>query len=133
MHVIRTESDLQALEDPDLRALIRLRIEDTAEYVDHFSELVFFVIVEPGDDIVDRATPAIGFSPLVNRFDGAEYGSSDFTPSWDVLEEHAGFFELVYVTSDDGSGVTVFVTKSEGVSAELLAMCRRFAPSEAPS
>ena len=43
MHVIRTESDLQALEDPDLLELIRRRIADTAEYVDHFSELVFWI------------------------------------------------------------------------------------------
>ena len=132
MHVIRTESDLQVLEDPDLRDLIRLRIEETVDCVDHFSELVTFFVVEPGD-FMERITAALGFSPLVNRFDGAEYGSTDFTPSWDVLEEHAGFFELVYVLSDDGSGVTVFVTKAEGVSAELLAMCRQFAPSEAAS
>ncbi len=36
--------------------------------------------------------------------------------------------ELVYVLSDDGSGVTVLVSKAEGVSADLLSMCREFAP-----
>lgn len=125
MHVIRTESDLQALEDPDLLALIHLRIADTAEYVDHFSELVFFVIVEPGDDMttVDKA---LGFSLLANRFDGIAFCEPGFTPSWDVLEEHAGYYELVYVLSDDGQGVTVFVTRAEGVSPELLSMCRQF-------
>ena len=122
MYVICTESDLQGLEDPNLLALTRRRIEETAEYVDHFSELVFFVIVEPGDSL-DRVTSALGFAVMANRFDGTEYGTANFTPSWDVLEEHADFFELVYVTSDDGSGVTVFVTKSEGVSAELLTAC----------
>ena len=129
MHVIRTESDLQALEDPDLLDLISQRIADTAEYVDHFSELVFFVIVEPGDDIT-AVDASLGFSLLVNRFDGIAFGEPGFTPSWDVLEEHAAYYELVYVLSDDGQGVTVFVTRAEGVSAELLAMCREFTTSE---
>lgn len=128
MHVIRTESDLLALEDPNLLALIRRRIADTAEYVDHFSELVFFVIVEPGDNTAVDAS--LGFSLLVNRFDGIAFGEPGFTPSWDVLEEHAAYYELVYVLSDDGQGVTVFVTRAEGVSAELLAMCREFTTSE---
>lgn len=129
MHVIRTESDLQALEDPDLLDLIRRRIADTAEYVDHLSELVFFVIVEPGDDIA-AVGDALGFSLLANRFDGIAFGEPGFTPSWDVLDEHAGFYELVYVLSDDGQGVTVFVAKAEGVLAELLAMCRELTTSE---
>ncbi len=125
MHVIRTESDLQALEDPDLLELIRRRIADTAEYVDHFSELVFFVIVEPGDDIT-AVDASLGFSLLANRFDGIHFGAPGFAPSWDVLEEHTGFYELVYVLSDDGQGVTVFVTRAEGVLPDLLAMCRQF-------
>lgn len=130
MHVIRTESDLQTVEDAGLLDLIRRRIADTAEYVEHFSDLVFFVIVEP-DDGMELVASAIGFSPLTNRFDGTRFGEPGFTPSWEVLEEHVGHYELVYVLSDDGQGVTVFVTKAEGVSAELLSMCRQFAPLEA--
>lgn len=130
MYVIRTESDLQELEGGDLLELIHRRIADTAEFADHFSELVSFVIVEPCDD-AEHLALAIGFSPLVNRFDGTCFGEPGFTPSWDVLEEHAGFYELTYVLSDDGRGVTVFVTRAEGVSPALLAMCRQFATSEA--
>lgn len=130
MHVLRTESDLHALEDPELLDLIRQRAADTAEFVDTFGELVFFVVVRPGDDIA-AVNDALGFPVMVNRFDGTTFGEPGFTPSWDVLEEHVGFYELVYVLSDDGQGVTVFVTKKEGVSAELLTMCRQFAPLEA--
>ena len=129
MHVMRTDSDLQALEDPELLNLIRRRTADTAEYVDHFSELVFFVIVEPGDDIA-AVDDALGFPLMVNRFDGIPFGKPGFTPSWDVFEEHAGFYELVYVLSDDGQGVTVFVAKADGVSPELLSMCRQFSALE---
>ena len=130
MHVIRTESDLRALEDLYLLALIRQRIADTAEFVDTFGELVFFVVVQPGDDIA-AVDVALGFPVMANRFDGTTFGKPGFTPSWDVLEEHAGFYELVYVLSDDGSGVTVFVSKTDGVSPELLSMCRQFADARA--
>ena len=33
MRILRTESDLEALEDPDLLALIHQRIEEATEYV----------------------------------------------------------------------------------------------------
>lgn len=130
MHVIRTDSDLDAVEDPELQALIRQRISETAEYVDHFSELVYFVIVQPGDDIAD-IDEALGFPILSNRFDGIHFGQAGITPSWDVLAEHAGWFELVFVTGDDGNGVTLFVSRTQGTPAELLTMCRAYAVAEA--
>jgi hypothetical protein len=130
MHVIRSEFDLQALEDPDLLYLIRQRIADTAEFVDTFGELVFFVAVRPGDDIA-ALDDAMGFRVMANRFDGVAFGEAGFAPSWDVLEEHPGFYELIYVLSDNGAGVTVFVAKADGVSPQLLSMCRQFANAEA--
>jgi hypothetical protein len=130
MHVIRTDSDLEALENPELQALIRQRIADTAEYVDHFSELVYFVIVEAGDDITD-VDASLGFTVMANRFDGIRFGQVGFMPSWDVMAEHAGWFELVYVLSDDGNGVTVFVSRTQGTPPELLVMCRAYAVVEA--
>ncbi len=130
MHVIRTETDLDALEDPELQALIRQRISETAEYVDHWSELVFFVVVQPGDHFTD-VDEALGFTVMANRFDGIPFGQAGFTPSWEVLAEHPGWFELVYVLGDDGNGVTVFVSRTQGTPLELLAMCRSFAAVEA--
>ncbi len=132
MHVIRTDSDLESLEDPELLALVRQRITDTAEYVDHFSELVYFVIVEAGD-VIAAVDAALAFPVMANRFDGIPFGAPAFTPSWDVLAEHPGWFELVYVLSDDGNGVTLFVSKAEGVPVALLAMCRAYAVVETDS
>ena len=134
MHVIRTDADLEALEDPELLCLIHRRITECVEYVAHFSELVHFVVVQPGDAVTD-IDAALGFPILANRFDGVPYGADGFTPSWDVLAEHTGWFELVYVLSDDGCGVTVFVSKSAGKTedgpAELQAMCRAYAAAVA--
>ncbi len=137
MHVIRTDSDLDAVEDLELQALVRQQISNITEYVDHFSELVYFVIVQPGDDVAD-IDEALGFPVMANRFDGIPFGAPAFTPSWDVLAEHPGWFELVYVLSDDGNGVTMFVSRTQGsaeaaknIPADLLAMCRAYAVVEA--
>ena len=130
MHVIRTESDFQALEDADLLALIHQRITEALEYVNDFGDLVFFVVVQPGDDIAD-VDAALGFPVMANRFDGTAFGELGFAPSWDVLEEHAGHYLLTYVLADDGQGVTLFVPRTGCVSPTLLAMCRQFTPLEA--
>lgn len=129
MHIVRTESDLSAVSDHQLLALIRLRISETREYVDDFGELVLFVLVQAGDAVA-TVDCALGFPVLVNRFTGIPLGQPGFTPSWDVLQEHVGHFELVYVLGDDGSGVTMFVSKAEGASSELLAMFRQYGTSQ---
>ncbi len=126
MLTVHDACDLDRVQDAEVRSLIDRRVEDLAEYVDHFSELVFFVIVESGDSIA-AVDSALGFSVLANRFDGIAYGEPDFTPSWDVLEEHVGCYEMVFVLSDDGSGVTLFILKADGVPSQLLALCATFA------
>lgn len=130
MQVIRTDADVDAIKDPELWSLILRRIAEAAEYVDHFSDLVLFVVIEVGD-AVDCADATLGFSLLVNRFDGVPYGSPGFTPSWDVLAEHAGYYEFVFVLGDDGAGVDVFLSKQAGAPEQLLAMCRLYAVVEA--
>ena len=131
MQVLRGLTAIGRVSDPEVRGLIELRIRELSEFSeDVFADLVFFVVVEPGDSIGD-VDSALGFPILNNRFDGTRFGDPGFTPSWEVLEEFAGFYELVYVLGDDGHGVTVLVAKADGVSAELLAMCREYAPSKA--
>ena len=57
----------------------------------------------------------------------ARFGSPAFAPSWELLEEHPRFYEIVYILSDDGFGVEVFVPKRADVPQELLAMCAAYA------
>ena len=130
MKVICSESNVDDIESPALRALIHRRTEEAAEYVEQFSELVYFVVVEGGDSI-EAIDVALGFPVLVNRFDGVPFGDPGFLPSWEVLAEHPDWYELVYVLSDDGAGVVVIVNKDRGAPAALLAMCRQYAVVEA--
>ena len=109
MQIIRTQEDASTITDPELRHLIARVYESVIE----FPEILCFVLlVETGDSIA-TLDAQLGF-PILN------------TPR-DILEEHAGFFEILFVISDDGSGVEVFVPKTEGIAPDLLAMCAQFA------
>ncbi|OAO01441.1 hypothetical protein A8B75_15005 [Sphingomonadales bacterium EhC05] len=61
--------------------------------------------------------------------DGARYGHPDFTPSWEWVEKHNGWFEAVFIISDDGFGVNLFVqNEPEASDADSLrAMFREYA------
>ncbi len=92
----------------------------------------YFIVIEAGDSL-DALDAQLGFSILSNRFDGTLYGHPDFSPCFELLEEHASCYEMVFVLSDDGYGVEVFIPK-EGAPAALLALCQRYAiPAQEPS
>ncbi len=115
--------DIDKVADPELREFLHQRLRDIEPY--SLSELGYILLVEPGDPI-EAIDKQLGFSILGNRWDGTRWGDPTFTPSWEVMEEHHGYFELVYVLSDDGSGVTVFLPK-QGIADDLMAMLSHFA------
>ena len=119
--------DIDSVADPELRELLQQSLRDIEPHT--LSELGYFLVIEPGDriEIIDKQ---LGFSILGNRWTGTRWGDPAFTPSWEVLVAHSGWYELVYVLSDDGYGVTVFVPM-QGADSELLAMCQRFAETGA--
>lgn len=127
-----TDSVVGALKSPRdiaLQDLLNHRVEQLVEDGGgDIAELAHFLIVQAGDD--DQSVKAeLGFSLLENLVDGACYGSPDFEPSWEWIQRHEGWFELVYVLSDDGFGWVVFVQDDEATDADLLAVCREYAPT----
>lgn len=106
--------------EPELRELLSGYVKRLNEYGDYdLCELANFIVFEGGDAVANLDV-ALGFKVMTNRFDGSRYGEPDFSPSWEVIEEHVNWFEVVYVLSDDGFGVVVFVEKSS--APELLQM-----------
>ena len=109
MLVLRDRASIEQLQDPQLRALIDQRVEALAEFDDYeLHELVTFIVVQPGDSI-EAIDEQLG-RPILQG-----------TP--ELLEEHPGYFEIVYVVSDDGFGIEVFIPKHPGVDPQLLSMC----------
>ncbi len=104
MQIIRSLADADAA-GPELRQLI----SDTFARVADCPEILGFVlVVEQGDSIADLDA-VLRFSILAGRHE--------------FILEHPGYFELVFVLSQDGAGHEVFVHKTEGANPELLAMC----------
>lgn len=89
----------------------------------HLLDLGPILVIEPGDTEADIISE-IGFSPLVNRVDGEKFPSPAFTPNWECITLTDGWFEQVYVTCDDGSGVMIFVPDDDRIDGDLLALCR---------
>lgn len=119
------KSTIALLADNQLRSLLTERIDQLTnawEAID-LSDLTHFLIIQPGDTAAD-AEHELGWSLLVNMVDGARFGDPTFTPSWEWIEDHGGWFEAVYIISDDGFGISLFVQDHPGTDPELLALCR---------
>ena len=116
--------------DPALQGIVRLRMTQLGEHVEcDLGELVHLIVIEPGDP-PDAVIAELGFSILTNLVDSIRFGDPDFEPSWEWIERHdGGWYELVFVMTDDGFGHVVFVQDHEGVDADLLALCREYAPT----
>ena len=125
MLVIRDPSSLSQLADPEVRSLIEQRMDEYGADAD----LATFVVVEPGDPL-GALDGQLGFSILANRLDGRRYGDPEFTPSFELAEDHGDFYEVVFVLADFGDGVLVFIPKGDGVDPRLLSLCAEYATPE---
>nr|WP_316640026.1 hypothetical protein [uncultured Roseateles sp.] len=121
------EAFLASSPDAELHGLIAGRVQELSEYDDYdLSDLVNFIVMEASEPVSQLDT-ALSFPALINRFDGHAYGSAEFTPSWEDLADHSGWYEMTYVLRDDGFGLVVFIQKHPGLDPGLNAMCARYA------
>ena len=82
-----------------------------------------FVLVEPTDtvDVLEQST---GCPIVTSWFSDAVYPHEDFAPSFEFIEEHPTFYEMVFVLTDDNT--TVFIVPKSGSDPLLLALCQEF-------
>jgi len=112
VQTIKSISDITKVDDPKLRQLIQQSVEqqlsqfEPGEY--SLEELGFYIVVEAGDTI----------SEMDERL-----GRSILAPRPELVVDHPGYFEAVFILSDDGLGVTIFSPKQDA-DPQLLAMCQ---------
>lgn len=103
--------------DPDLRALIGLRVwQVDTDRRRPLGEILQIVAVQPGDTS-DAIHAAVGFSIC---WDQAEQ------PGWEWFNDHGSWFELAYVLTDD-FGMLVFVADHPDTNHTLRFNCLGFA------
>lgn len=107
MQIIDTEAALDRVADPPLRPIL-------AKYRE-LMDLAVIYIIEPGDTL----------QSLGDRR-GRHFAEFEF-----IFRYPGGWFEAVFVNSDDGAGDIVLVPDSRSIEAELLNLCRLHAiPAE---
>ena len=125
MIVIRDPDLSGTITDPDIRELIDQRFIDMCDGEDVDVDLQV-IVVEAGD-LVESLEKESGCPILHNLCDDTRFGNPGFRPCFEVLEEHASFYELVFVPGDGDSGIVIIIPKQEGINPDLLAMCSEYA------
>ena len=119
---IQNLSQLDLITDPEILKLVKLRHDQLGDEM--FGSVI---IIEAGDSISD-IEEEIGFFVMTNHFDGVRYPDPDFVPCFEVLEDHGGCYEMLFILSDGDVAIEIFIPKT-GVDNELLAMCVQYAVS----
>lgn len=132
MLVLRDTASASRIAHQGIRSLVERRFTEVcAGDAYTYGQHGYMVVVEPGDQ-VDTLEQETGCSVLHNLFDDTRYGNPEFSPSFEALEEHDDckgnvFYEMLFITNDDGFGITLFIPKAEGIERNLLALCAAFA------
>ena len=119
MIIIRDTASLDQLALVELKQLIRDRIAEITQGQPYDADVYGeFVIVEAGDTL-----------PEIEAYLGREViGNFEWLVEWPCC------WEAVFVLSDDGYGIDLFIPKPEAMDAELLAVCMQYAvPAEPES
>jgi len=104
--------------DPHIRRLIQQR------YTELGPEGTCMVVVEPGDRVVELEQ-LINCPILHNLIDDVPFGDPGFSPSFEILEDHGSFYEMVFIFSEDG--IEILIPKIPGIDTDLLALCELYA------
>jgi len=133
--VVRDLQSTQQIGNPAIRELVQKRIHDLGGEAFDTDALGYFLVIEAGDSL-EAIHAQIGFNILHNRITGVRYDSPGFIGSFEFIEEFPACYDMVFILSDEGFGIEVFVSKGEGINNELHAMCRKYAylppPEDAP-
>jgi hypothetical protein len=120
MLIIQNPSQLPLIIDPDILKLVTLRLSQLGSPLP-----TPIIIMEPGDSLTN-IEKEIGFSILTNLFDDISYPDPDFMPFCEVLEDHGGCYEMLFILGDGEEAIEIFIPKT-GIDPELLSMCADFA------
>ena len=127
MLILRDPALASSIVDPDVRSLVQQRFAEICAGDPYDYDLHgYMIVVEPGDS-VESLEQETNCRILHNLFDDNRFGDPDFVPSFEVLEEHAGCYEMVFILNDDGFGIDIYIPKQPGIDADLLAMCAEYA------
>ena len=127
MLVLRDPALASRIANSEIRSLVTQRFAEVcAGEVYNYDEHGYMIVVEPGDS-VEALEQESSLPILRNLFDEVTFPNPEFSPTYEALEEHHGCYEILFITTDSGFGITFFIPKEAGIDASLLAMCAEYA------
>jgi hypothetical protein len=82
------------------------------------------IVIEPGDSLVTLDAHFDG-GLLINHYSGRRFGEVDFVPPFETAEEQDSFYEMFFISGDEGT--SVIVPRGDDINQDLLALCAAFA------
>ena len=122
---IHNRSQLNTIINPEIHKLFTLRLSQLGSTLS-----TPMIIMQTGDSLSD-IEKELGFPILTNLFDDISYPDPDFIPSCEALEDHGGFYEMLFILGDGEEAVEIFIPKT-GVDTALLSMCADFSNQPEP-
>ena len=95
---------------------------------EEIAELANVILLEPGDT-VHQLDAAMNGMLLSNPWAGSKQGDPGYRPCFETCEDHPTFIDAVFILSDDGFCLEVFIAKGIGIDPGVFAL---FAPNETP-
>jgi hypothetical protein len=127
MILIRGADQIRRINDPDIRRLVERRFVEVCAGEPYVPEVHGeMILAQPGDTLAsleEQGDLALASSPVDELF----FPDPDFVPFCETIEEHPGCYEMVFIMSDDGYGVLIFVPDQPDIDRELLSLCRTHA------
>lgn len=126
MRVIRDLTSAARIPHADIRCLVLERIHELGGDAFDSQAMGYSLVVEEGDNL-DAVNAQLGFDLLCNRYSGIRFDAPGFAPSFEFIEEFPTCYDLVFIISDDGYGIEIFVPKGPGIPSDVIAMCQQHA------
>lgn len=124
---IRGPDQTQVIDDPVIRNLVEKRFFEICEGEAYDAAIHGEMLLVESSDSLESLEHETGCSIGTNPFDESRFPEPDFVPICEYLEEHLQCYELTFLFSDDGAGISFFIPKSAGIDSDLLAFCTAFA------
>ena len=127
MLILNDPSLINRITDLSIQALVSQRFSQILSGEPYDYDLHGYMIVVESGDSIESLESETCCSILHNTFDGTHFGDPNFTPCFEALEEHASCYEMVFILSDSGFGIALFIPKHSGINSDLLALCTEYA------
>lgn len=123
---IRGPDDPHRIDDSDIRVLVEQRFAEVCNGEKYDPDVHGeMILVEPGDTL--RSVEEESGVPITTSpFDDFRWPDPDFVCCCEYVEQHPHCYDVLFLFSDDGAGVNFFIPM-QGIDAEILAFCARFA------